>query len=177
MDETAKATFKETGYYTTKLKTSSGKIYEKVNIVGINLEACYNFNYYLMKSMHDPADHLVWLNNTLRDIENKNEVAIVIGHIPPGSDSCLNQWALRFKAITDRFQHLIRFSIFGHRHTEQYSTTRSVEKDKAVGIQYGTGSICPNSGNNPTFRIYDVDEETMLPIRVHSYIFTLYGFD
>lgn len=43
--------------------------------------------------MNDPANELVWLNNTLRDIEKRNELAIIIGHIPPGSDSCMGQWS------------------------------------------------------------------------------------
>lgn len=26
---------------------------------------------------------------------------------------------------------------------------------------------------NPSFRVFDIDEETMLPVRVHTYVFNL----
>ena len=32
----AKKSFREAGYYTTKLKTSDGRIHDKVNVVAIN---------------------------------------------------------------------------------------------------------------------------------------------
>ena len=60
-------------------------------------------NYYVWSTINDPADELSWLNKTLTTIEAKNEIAIVIAHIPPGSSSCFYNWAIRYRAITDRF--------------------------------------------------------------------------
>lgn len=40
--------------------------------------------------MHDPGNELTWLNNTLRDIERRNEIAIIIGHVPPGNSNNLD---------------------------------------------------------------------------------------
>ena len=36
LDDEAKAIYKEHGFYTTKLRTSDGRIHNKVNIVAIN---------------------------------------------------------------------------------------------------------------------------------------------
>lgn len=90
MDAEAKKIYQDYGFYTTKLKTSDGRIHDKVNIVAINTQVCYAFNYYLWETLHDPAEELVWLNNTLRAIEASNEMAIIIGHVPPGDTSCLH---------------------------------------------------------------------------------------
>ena len=56
-----------------------------------------------MGNLADPANHLQWLGMTLREIEANREIAILIGHVPPGSFACVNEWSRRFKAITDRF--------------------------------------------------------------------------
>ena len=101
-------------------------MFDKVNVVAINSQPCYQFNFYLWNERNDPGDVLQWLNETLHEFERKGEIALFISHIPPGGHACLYQWSIRYKAITDRFQHLIRFSIFGHVHEEIYNTVNAV---------------------------------------------------
>lgn len=170
LDAEAKEIYKEHGFYSTKLKTSDGQIHDKVNIVAINTQVCYHFNYFLWATLNDPASELVWLEKTFREIEKRGEIAIVIGHIPPGDSDCLSQWSMRYRAITDRFQHLIRFSIYGHVHKEQYGIARSFSTGKPVGVQHWTGSVSTFVQINPSFRMFEVDAETMVPVKIHTYI-------
>ena len=82
---------------------SDGTVYDKVRVIAINTNACYNFNYFLIKQRNDPGDHLKWLEETLNKMERNGEVGLIVGHIPPNSDSCLEQWATRFNALMDRY--------------------------------------------------------------------------
>ena len=144
-----------------------------MNIVAINTQPCYEFNWYLWSQRNDPGGVLEWLNQTFHDIEAKGEFAIVIAHIPPGEHSCLYQWSIRYKALTDRFQHLIRFSIYGHVHYEQHNVVKQFSNGAPVGVQYWTGSATSHYKINPSFRVFEVDAETMLPVKIHTYVIHL----
>jgi len=55
-----------------------------------------------MSLRNDPGDELVWLEQTLSDIESKGESAIIIGHVPAG-EQCLYEYSIRFKALVERY--------------------------------------------------------------------------
>lgn len=84
LDADAQEMYKKAGYYTQKLKLKDGTVFDKVNIVAINTQPCYNFNFYLWSQRDDPGGVLQWLNETFHEIERKGEIAIIISHIPPG---------------------------------------------------------------------------------------------
>ena len=81
-------------------------------------------NWYLWEVLSDPGDELAWLESVLKDMEAKGEQAIFLGHIP--TNDCLRAWGSRFQALADRYQHIIRFGLFGHSHDEKFYLTRSV---------------------------------------------------
>lgn len=56
LDEAALKDFSKNGFYTTKFRTTDGTVYENVNVIAINTEACYNANYYLISNREDPGD-------------------------------------------------------------------------------------------------------------------------
>lgn len=141
LDEPAQDVYREVGYYTQKLKLKNGTTFDKVNVVAINTQPCYNFNFFVWSQRDDPGGVLAWLNETLRGFEARGESAIIISHIPPGDDSCLYQWSARYQAITDRFQHIIRFSVYGHVHLEMHNIIRSVTEGKPIGVHYWAGSV------------------------------------
>ena len=41
----------------------------------------------------------------------------------------------------------------------------------AVGVHFVTGSVTTFQNNYPTFRLFEIDEETLLPVRVDTYRF------
>ena len=58
----------------------------------------------------------------------------------------------------------MRLNTFGHSHSDQAKVVMSnSDPQKAVGIYSICGSIT-TWGGNPSFCVYEVDAETMLPI-------------
>ena len=174
LDAEAKAIYAKAGYYTQKLrvKNTDGtqKDVEKTNILAVNTEACYNANFYLMSQRDDPGDVLAWLNETLYGFEQKGEIAILIAHHPPGCSDCLYAWSVRFNAIMDRYQHIVRWSMYGHVHLEIYGVSKAIRSGKPTGVHYWTGSLTTQPYLNPSFKMFEVDVETMLPVKSHTYI-------
>jgi len=105
-------------------------------------------------------------------MEKNQEIGLIISHVPPG-DTCLNGWGTRFRALIDRYQHLVRLAVYGHVHEEMYGVWRSFETNKPVNVNQWTGSVATFSQNNPSFRMFEIDEETMLPVKMHSYVLNL----
>lgn len=126
LTEDAQKQFAVNGFYSQKLKTSDGTVYDKVRVIAVNTEACYNANFFLMKLRDDPGDQLAWLEQTLYEMEANGEIGILLGHVPPGSNSCLENWSKRYQALMDRFQNVVRFNLFGHVHKEIHNTIRAV---------------------------------------------------
>ncbi len=131
-------------------------------------------NWYLWEVLSDPGDELAWLESVLRDMESKGEKAILLGHIP--NNSCLRAWGSRFQALLDRFQHIIRFGLYGHSHDEKFYLSRSVGKyNESTPIGFNS-ILAPSTsyrGKNPSFAVYDIDEETMLIVNITTYFFNL----
>ena len=61
-DVEARKLYEENGYYKKKLVVA-GKRYEKVNMIGLNTQACYMLNWLLWKTRSDPGKQLDWLEN------------------------------------------------------------------------------------------------------------------
>jgi len=103
-------------------------------------------------------------------MEIDGEIGIIMSHIPPG-DQCLYEWTIRYKALIERYQHIIRFGMHGHVHREFYGVHRSFSSPKPIGVNYWTGAVSTFSSNNPSFRVFEVDAETMVPLKTHTYTF------
>ena len=159
------------GFYSQKLKTTDGTEYDKVRVIAVNTEACYNANFFLMKLRDDPGDQLHWLEQTLYEMEANGEIGILLGHVPPGSNSCLETWSKRYQALMDRFQNVIRFRLFGHVHKEIHNVSKSVDSGKSIGVDIWTGAMTPYADlpAYPNFRRIIVDAETMLPVKLETW--------
>jgi hypothetical protein len=79
----------------------------------------------------------------------------IVGHIPPSYKDCSKKWTIRYNALVERFQHIIRFQSFGHIHSEQYSVTRSLSTNKPIGIEYIAGNAGTFGNLDPSFRLYE----------------------
>ena len=146
----------------------------KTRIISLNTQNCYFWNFYLLKEDNDPKNELEWLENTLREMEQTGEVAIIIGHMSPGVPDCLNEVSSRLKVLFDRFQHVIRLNLFGHTHMEEFEVIRAVEdSNKAVGVNILTSSFTTYTDTNPSIRVITLDVETKLPVKISTYTFDL----
>ena len=141
----------------------------KTRIISLNTQNCYFFNFYLLKEYNDPKKELEWLENTLREMEQTGEVAIIIGHMSPGVPDCLNEVSSRLRVLFDRFQHVIRLNLFGHTHMEEIEVVRAMEDNKAVGVNYLTSSFTTFTDTNPSLRVITLDVETKLPVKISTY--------
>ena len=45
----------------------------------------------------------------------------------------------------------------------------SYAHSKAVGVHYTSGSLTSFESIHPTFRLFELDAETLLPVRIHTY--------
>ena len=64
---------------------------EKLKIISINANFCNNFNFWLLLNFNDPHDHLHWFYHQLHKAEIKKQKVFVLGHIAPGTHSCLGK--------------------------------------------------------------------------------------
>lgn len=138
-------------------------------IIAMNTQNCYFFNFQLVGQTNDPGQELEWLEATLRDVEAKNEVAIIVGHISPGVPDCLSVVSLRLRALMDRFQHVVRLNLFGHTHNEEFEVVRSVGDGKPINVNHLTPSFTTFTGRNPSFRAITLDVKTKLPVKIQTY--------
>ncbi|CDW75116.1 saposin b domain-containing protein [Stylonychia lemnae] len=163
LDNDAMQLFLSKGYYKQKLKLRDGTTFNNVYMIALNTEVCYFYNFYLFSQRNDPAGMLSWLETTLKSFETNGQVAIMFGHIPPSGKDCMNGWSSRFKAITDRFQHIIRLTAYGHKHKEMVNLARSVAGDLPIGVHFSTSSVTPYGG------VFEVDNQYFVPLKATTH--------
>jgi hypothetical protein len=101
-------------------------------------------------------------------LERYGGKAIIISHIA-NLDECDPTWGRRFHALMDRYQHIVRFSMHGHTHEEQYQVIRGIQDHKPIGLSFLVGSVTPWVGRNPGFSVITFDYETSLPIEIETH--------
>lgn len=143
----------------------------KTRVLSLNTESCDEHNLQLWNQLYDPNDQLKWLSDHLKELEEMDWKAILVGHIP---HECSHEYTERFRAILDRYQKTVRFSMYGHEHSDVYKQVGSIE-DPAdpIGVLQVCGAITTWIGNNPAYCIYEVDKETMLPVSRKTYWFDI----
>jgi sphingomyelin phosphodiesterase len=119
------ANFTQYGYYSKVLTLKDGREFNNTRVIGINTQACNNMNWWLIKDRYDPGFEIEWLQTQLAELEAINGTAIMMMHIPTGDD-CIHGWGHRFRGLMDRYQHIVRFSLFGHTHNEQVTVVKSM---------------------------------------------------
>lgn len=124
-----------------------------------------------MDNREDPGAQMAWLENELKQIEADDGFAYIISHIP--SEDCLHQFGIRWKALTERYQHIIRFTSEGHSHDFQVRVNKALTSKNPIGWQLITGSGTSDGLRNPSFTVIDWDEEFMVPVNTHTYTFDL----
>ena len=153
--------FAQWGYYTKPFKFNP-----KGTVIAVNMQSCNNMNWFLLDDRSDPGQQLQWLEDDLAHLEKQGGFAHIIAHIPP--NDCLHQFGLRYKALMERYQHIVRFSSMGHTHYEDYNVVRAINTTQPIGFNLITPSGTSGSNMNPSFTVIDFDEEYMVPINTHT---------
>ena len=138
----------------------------KTRIISFNTESAYGYNFYVAGELNDPGQQFEWLESLLKQMEKDGEIAIIIGHHSPGYNDFVYPFASRLRALYDRYQHIIRLSLFGHTHYEEFHVVRGVFDNKPIGTMHVSPSYTPWTNQNPSFRVITLDVETKLPIKI-----------
>ena len=98
---------------------------------------------------------------------------MILSHVP-NLDECNRQYGRRYHAILDRYQHIIRWSMYAHIHEEQYQVVTDMTFKKPIGLNFIVGSGTTFMGKPPSFSVLYIDPVTMLPINFETYAFDLF---
>lgn len=76
---------------------------------------------------------MAWLEDTLSLIEEEGGIAYIIGHIQPKNFQ--HMAGGRYRILMERYQHIIRTSLFGHTHDQYYGVTNAMtDPTKHIGV-------------------------------------------
>lgn len=141
-------------------------------VIAYNSQVCDGLNWYLLGQRSDPGHHFAWLTEQLEQVESDGGIAILIGHIDP--NDCQHQWGVRYRALMERYQNVVRFALQGHTHNEDFQVNLSMtHPDRAVSVNSVGPSLTPYTHKNPSFQVIEFDAETMLPLNMKTYSFNL----
>ncbi|XP_071997767.1 cyclic GMP-AMP phosphodiesterase SMPDL3A isoform X2 [Engystomops pustulosus] len=165
--EEALKTFRKGGYYSQVYKSSS-KTSHPLRIISLNTNLYYDPNKVTL-NITDPADQLLWLEETLQFSRQNNEKVYIIAHVPIGAlPFTLFITAMREKFndklvnIFRTYSDVIAGQFYGHTHRDSIMIVLD-EKDKPVGSAFVAPAVTPiksaseKESNNPGFRLYQYD--------------------
>lgn len=107
------STVKHAAYYSALVRPS-------FRIISLNMNACSNLNFWLLRNSTDPYGQLQWLIVELQAAEMAHEKVHIIGHIPPGSTDCLKTWSRNYYEIIARYEDTVAAQFFGHTHFDEF---------------------------------------------------------
>lgn len=172
LDDEAYELFKQYGYYSMPM-SGDKESWDGFRVIALNTETCNHQNWYLFSQLSDPGNMLAWVEEEFKKLEANGEKAFVIGHVKPGEDACLYEWSMRYRALTERYQHVIVANLFGHTHTEDINLYSDTSNEDIMHLVFTPGSLTTYSDHHPQFRIYDIDYETGYPVKAHKYFFNI----
>lgn len=159
---------KKGAYYSTMLRKG-------LKVISINTNYCNNQNWWLLLNTTDPADELTWMINELQAAELNGDRVMIIGHIPPGYNDCLQVWSRNYYRIINRFENVIVGQFFGHTHQDEFEIFYDEASNddpshqlnsthfaflRPTSVAFIAPSVTTFGGINPGYRIYSLHPET-----------------
>jgi len=129
----------------------------KLRIISLNTQACYYFNFKLLKNATDPGHLIEWLEGEFDAAEKNGEQVFIAGHIPPGQTDCLDAWSWHYNALVERYVNIIKGQFFGHTHWDHFFINRGVFSGKPLAVEWVAPSVTPYTNLNPSYRIFEAD--------------------
>lgn len=161
--------FGEYGFYSMPIELSNGKAMpEGSRVIAYNTQACNSLNWYTWGQREDPGDMFAWLEQELMEVEALGGIALLISHYTP--NQCQHQFGTRYRALMERFQSTVRFTMHGHTHTQYFEIVQSMSNPGTpIMLANVGGSVTTYSEQNPSYMMIDFDQETMLPVNMFTY--------
>lgn len=106
-------------------------------------------------------DQLQWLHDILLEAEQAEEIVHILCHTPISTAECWKPWSDEYFRLLKRFQHIIKGIFYGHTHSNDMSVHYD-DEGNAIGIGWHGGSLTTFVGRNPSYRVYEVENKTMV---------------
>ncbi|EMG47743.1 Acid sphingomyelin phosphodiesterase, putative [Candida maltosa Xu316] len=152
-----------------------------LKVIGLNSNSYYGDNlwtYGEQTTVADKFQNWQFLIDELVDSESKNQRVWILAHIPPNNYDVQPIQSHIFSRIVKRFApYTIANMFFGHTHRDQftvyYSTNDTSKVEDALAIQWVIPSVTPFTNFNPSFRYYEVENESFNILNTYNYYFNL----
>ena len=141
------------GYYTMLIK-------EGWRVIALNCLWHYTENTYV-EGMEDAAEETAFLVKWLEYARQHHEVVWILNHVPAGN-YLYDSYKTKYASIVSRYRDIIRASFSGHTHNDHYYIIRDEESPEKtpVHVNFVAPAFEGLGGNNPSARLYRIDEET-----------------
>ena len=73
----------------------------------------------------------------------------------------------------ERYQHVVRFSSFGHTHDDEFFVNKAFNTEKPINWGLVHGSFTTFKKRQPAFSLIQWDAEYMVPVNVETYTFNV----
>lgn len=148
--------------------------FNNLKIISVNTQAQNNENWYLLRNPTDPGGMLAWIEKELKESEQNQQKVYIIGHISP--KSALNDWSMRFNALTDRYAYIIRGQFYGHSHTDHVGFFPTFADPSKLSNYYLIApSLTTASNKHPSYRVMTIDYDTLQVTNYDQYMYSLYS--
>ena len=154
LSDEAYVTFKNYGYYSMLHKDTN------LRIISLNCLVCDTMNFNLIFDASQAKNMFDWFENELKKAEKNNEIVYLLDHIPLVNHQHTLQCTYRLKILLDRYQHIVRGYFSGHSHSEYLTIVKEYNSEKPTHVNYICSGLTTYSDYQPSFRLYEIDEDT-----------------
>ncbi|KAI5966497.1 uncharacterized protein KGF55_000806 [Candida pseudojiufengensis] len=151
-----------------------------LKVIGLNSNSYYQKNLYSYVNLEANPDQFgTWkfLIDELVESEQKGQRVWIQAHIPVTDFDALPLQSRIFGKIIERFSPYTVANIFyGHTHQDEYhvllsgnATTETAEEKDLVNLAWVLQSITPLTNYNPSWRYYEVENESFNIINSYNY--------
>lgn len=149
-----------------------------LKVIGLNSNAYYQKNlwsYIDLSTNPDLFGQWEFLVNELIESEEKGQRVWIMAHIPTTDYDTLPLQSRIFGKIVERFSpYTIANIFFAHTHMDQthilYSTNSSKEAEDIINMSWVMQSVTPLANYNPSWRYYEVENESFNIINSFNYM-------
>lgn len=133
---------------------------DNLRLIVLDTNTMHSGNLYLALNSTNPQGQLTWLYEQLLAAEKSNEVVYIFGHVPPGDDFSLSNWARHYAVLMDRFEFTVAGTFYAHTHNDEIHIDRGVFSGKPTQVQWTAPSLTTYSYKNPSIRVFEADAKT-----------------
>ncbi|KAI5966523.1 uncharacterized protein KGF55_000832 [Candida pseudojiufengensis] len=156
-----------------------------LKVIALNSNAYYDGNLYAFLDQTTNPDlfgNWKFLVDELIESESKDQRVWIMFHVPPNNFDVLPIASRIFGTIVERFSPYTISAIFSGIHRDQFSilysgnsTADEAQEKDALLVNYVSQSVTPFTSFNPSWRYYEVENESFNIINSNNYYLQLNG--